>query len=135
MAPKGKKGKKGGDDWDDGLGESVDPVAQAEQEAKAADNAEEDEAGGCVDGADDCEYPEDPAPVGTLDDHAAEERALSSMLACLYSTPDMTRLSKTHQSRPKQRPQQIPPKHTRPLTRLKHITNRPSTIRNPHTPK
>lgn len=46
MAPKGKKGKKGGDDWDDGLGESADPIAQAEQEAKAADNAEEEEAGG-----------------------------------------------------------------------------------------
>lgn len=46
MAPKGKKGKKGGDDWDEGLGETADPVAQAEQEAKAADNAEEEEAGG-----------------------------------------------------------------------------------------
>lgn len=46
MAPKGKKGKKGGDDWDDGLGESVDPIAQAEQEAKAADNVQEEEAGG-----------------------------------------------------------------------------------------
>ena len=46
MAPKGKKGKKGGDDWDEGLGESADPIAQAEQEAKAADAAEEEEAGG-----------------------------------------------------------------------------------------
>ncbi|KAF2213231.1 hypothetical protein CERZMDRAFT_39662 [Cercospora zeae-maydis SCOH1-5] len=46
MAPKGKKGKKGGDDWDEGLGESADPVAQAEQEAKAAEVAEEEEAGG-----------------------------------------------------------------------------------------
>lgn len=46
MAPKGKKGKKGGDDWDEGLGESADPIAQAEQAAKAADNAEEEEGGG-----------------------------------------------------------------------------------------
>ncbi|KAK4554050.1 eukaryotic translation initiation factor 5B [Recurvomyces mirabilis] len=51
MAPKGKKGKKGGDDWDEGLGESADPIAQAEAEAKAADAAkdaedEEDNAGG-----------------------------------------------------------------------------------------
>ncbi|KAI5357752.1 Putative small GTP-binding protein [Septoria linicola] len=47
MAPKGKKGKKGGDDWDEGLGESADPIAQAEQEAKAADAAaEEEESGG-----------------------------------------------------------------------------------------
>lgn len=50
MAPKGKKGaKKGGDDWDEGLGETVDPIAQAEQEAKAAEaaqDADEDGAGG-----------------------------------------------------------------------------------------
>lgn len=46
MAPKGKKGKKGGDDWDEGLGEIVDPIAQAEQEAKAADAAADDEEGG-----------------------------------------------------------------------------------------
>lgn len=46
MAPKGKKGKKGGDDWDEGLGESADPIAQAEQEAKAADAAEDEETGG-----------------------------------------------------------------------------------------
>ncbi|KAK4506046.1 hypothetical protein PRZ48_004011 [Zasmidium cellare] len=49
MAPKGKKGKKGNDDWDDGLGESADPIAQAEAEAKAADaakDAEEDEGAG-----------------------------------------------------------------------------------------
>ncbi|KAH9826115.1 eukaryotic translation initiation factor 5B-like [Teratosphaeria destructans] len=37
MAPKGKKGKKTDDNWDEGLGESVDPIAQAEAEAKAAD--------------------------------------------------------------------------------------------------
>ena len=47
MAPKGKKGKKAGDDWDEGLGESADPIAQAEAEAKAADAAaEEEEIGG-----------------------------------------------------------------------------------------
>ncbi|CAK1361084.1 Eukaryotic translation initiation factor 5B [Cercospora beticola] len=46
MAPKGKKGKKGGDDWDEGLGESADPIAQAEQEAKAAEAGEEEEGGG-----------------------------------------------------------------------------------------
>ena len=46
MAPKGKKGKKGADDWDEGLGESVDPIAQAEQEAQAADAQQDDEEGG-----------------------------------------------------------------------------------------
>jgi hypothetical protein len=43
MAPKGKKGKKAGDDWDEGLGESADPIAQADADAKAADAAAEDE--------------------------------------------------------------------------------------------
>lgn len=49
MAPKGKKGKKGGDDWDEGLGEVADPIAQAEADAKAADaaqDAEDDEGAG-----------------------------------------------------------------------------------------
>ena len=47
MAPKGKKGKKGGDDWDEGLGEVADPIAQAEADAKAADAAnDEEESGG-----------------------------------------------------------------------------------------
>ena len=46
MAPKGKKGKKGADDWDEGLGESVDPIAQAEQEAQVADAQQDDEEGG-----------------------------------------------------------------------------------------
>ena len=46
MAPKGKKGKKGADDWDEGLGETVDPIAQAEQEAKDAEAADDDEEGG-----------------------------------------------------------------------------------------
>ncbi|KAK5121556.1 hypothetical protein LTR85_004728 [Meristemomyces frigidus] len=43
MAPKGKKGKKGGDDWDEGLGEVADPIAAAEAEAKAADVAQDGE--------------------------------------------------------------------------------------------
>ena len=46
MAPKAKKGKKAADDWDEGLGETVDPIAQAEQEAKAADAAQDEEDGG-----------------------------------------------------------------------------------------
>ncbi|CAK4033868.1 Eukaryotic translation initiation factor 5B [Lecanosticta acicola] len=48
MAPKGKKGKKGGDDWDEGLGEAADPIAAAEADAKAGEAAqnEEEEAGG-----------------------------------------------------------------------------------------
>lgn len=49
MAPKGKKGKKAGDDWDEGLGESAEPIAQADADAKAADaaaDAEEEESGG-----------------------------------------------------------------------------------------
>lgn len=48
MAPKGKKGKKGGDEWDEGLGEVADPIAQAEQEAKAAEAEEEDDGGGLM---------------------------------------------------------------------------------------
>ncbi|KAK5700529.1 eukaryotic translation initiation factor 5B [Elasticomyces elasticus] len=43
MAPKGKKAKKGGDDWDEGLGETVDPIAQAEAEAKAAEAGEDED--------------------------------------------------------------------------------------------
>ncbi len=40
MAPKTKKGKKAADDdWDAGLGETVDPIAQAEQAARDADAA------------------------------------------------------------------------------------------------
>lgn len=49
MAPKGKKGKKGGDDWDEGLGEAADPIAQAGADAEAADAADdaaEEETGG-----------------------------------------------------------------------------------------
>jgi len=50
MAPKGKKGKKAGDDWDEGLGESADPIAQAEQEAKAAEAGDDAEDGAGVGG-------------------------------------------------------------------------------------
>ncbi|KAF2723007.1 hypothetical protein K431DRAFT_337831 [Polychaeton citri CBS 116435] len=50
MAPKGKKGKKAADDWDADLGETVDPIAQATENAKAEaaaqDDAEEDAEGG-----------------------------------------------------------------------------------------
>lgn len=46
MAPKTKKGKKGGDDWDEGLGETADPIAQAGDEAKAASLNEDEEMGG-----------------------------------------------------------------------------------------
>lgn len=46
MAPKGKKGKKAGDDWDEGLGESADPIAQAEAAGDDAAAAEEEETGG-----------------------------------------------------------------------------------------
>lgn len=37
MAPKKKAGKKQADDWETELGESVDPIAQATEEAKKAD--------------------------------------------------------------------------------------------------
>jgi translation initiation factor 5B len=47
MAPKGKKGKKGGnEDWDEGLGESADPTVQVEQEADAAQVDEDEPSGG-----------------------------------------------------------------------------------------
>ncbi|KAI9695955.1 MAG: hypothetical protein M1820_008367 [Bogoriella megaspora] len=49
MAPKKKGGKKQNDDWDADMGETVDPIAQAEAEAKqddAAKDAEEEEGGG-----------------------------------------------------------------------------------------
>ncbi|KAL8687709.1 MAG: hypothetical protein Q9218_006197 [Villophora microphyllina] len=49
MAPKKKGNKKGNDDWEADLGESVDPIAAATQEAKDADAAQdvvEDDAGG-----------------------------------------------------------------------------------------
>ena len=46
MAPKGKKGKKAADDWDEGLGETIAPIAQAEQEAKAAEAGQDDEEAG-----------------------------------------------------------------------------------------
>ncbi|KAL8631407.1 hypothetical protein Q9189_002917 [Teloschistes chrysophthalmus] len=49
MPPKKKGNKKGNDDWEADLGESVDPIAAATQEAKdadAADDAAEDDVGG-----------------------------------------------------------------------------------------
>ncbi|KAL1305338.1 hypothetical protein AAFC00_002236 [Neodothiora populina] len=44
MAPKKKGNKKQQDDWEAELGETVDPIAQAEQEAKAAEAAKDAEA-------------------------------------------------------------------------------------------
>lgn len=44
MAPKKKGGKKAQDDWEDELGETIDPIKQAEAEAKAAETAEGEEA-------------------------------------------------------------------------------------------
>lgn len=49
MAPKGKKAKKGNDDWDADMGETIDPIAQAEERAKAEEaekDADQDDAGG-----------------------------------------------------------------------------------------
>lgn len=49
MAPKKKGNKKGNDDWEADLGETVDPIAAAAQEAKetgAAQDAADDEASG-----------------------------------------------------------------------------------------
>jgi translation initiation factor 5B len=45
MAPKKKGGKKQADDWEADLGETVDPIAQAAEEAKQAENDQEAEAG------------------------------------------------------------------------------------------
>lgn len=41
MAPKKKGNKKGNDDWEADLGESIDPVAAATQDAKDADIAQD----------------------------------------------------------------------------------------------
>jgi translation initiation factor 5B len=49
MAPKKKGGKKAQDDWENDLGETVDPIAQAEERAKeeeAAKEADEEAMGG-----------------------------------------------------------------------------------------
>ena len=51
MAPKKKGGKKQGDDWEADLGETIDPIAQATQDAKNADA----DADGATNGADDGE--------------------------------------------------------------------------------
>jgi len=50
MAPKKKGGKKQADDWENELGETVDPIAQATEDANKAevenDGAEEMNGGG-----------------------------------------------------------------------------------------
>lgn len=43
MAPKKKGGKKAHDEWEDELGETIDPIKQAEAEAKAAEAAKDEE--------------------------------------------------------------------------------------------
>lgn len=48
MPPKKKGNKKGNDDWEAELGESVDPIAAATQEAKDADAAEDAEEDGAA---------------------------------------------------------------------------------------
>ena len=50
MAPKKKGGKKKDDDWDAGLGETIDPIAQAETEAKQAEATKDAEEGEDVSG-------------------------------------------------------------------------------------
>ena len=46
MAPKKKANKKGNDDWEAELGETVDPIAAATQEAKDTDNTQDGEEDG-----------------------------------------------------------------------------------------
>jgi translation initiation factor 5B len=46
MAPKKKASKKAQEDWESELGETIDPIKQAEQEAKAADAVKEEEENG-----------------------------------------------------------------------------------------
>jgi translation initiation factor 5B len=49
MAPKKKSAKKDQDDWENDLGESIDPIAEATKKAKEEEGAEDgegDEAGG-----------------------------------------------------------------------------------------
>ena len=43
MAPKKKGSKKVQEDWESELGETIDPIKQAEQEAKAAEAAQEED--------------------------------------------------------------------------------------------
>jgi translation initiation factor 5B len=45
MPPKKKGGKKQADDWENDLGETVDPIAQATEDAKQADNDKDAEDG------------------------------------------------------------------------------------------
>jgi len=46
MAPKKKGSKKAQDDWESELGESIDPIKQATQDAKAAEATKEEEENG-----------------------------------------------------------------------------------------
>lgn len=49
MGPKKKGGKKGGDDWDEGLGEVADPIAaaaEADKKDEAAEAGDDGDAGG-----------------------------------------------------------------------------------------
>lgn len=48
MAPKKKGGKKQQDDWESELGETVDPIAQAEEQAKQEDAAKDAEEEGAA---------------------------------------------------------------------------------------
>ena len=45
MAPRTKTGNKGADDWDEGLGETVAPTKQTEQDASGVDAAADEDAG------------------------------------------------------------------------------------------
>jgi translation initiation factor 5B len=46
MAPKGKNKKKGGDDWDEGLGETAESVTNQTQDAEASHDANDEDAAG-----------------------------------------------------------------------------------------
>lgn len=46
MAPKKKGSKKAQDDWESELGETIDPIKQAEQEAKEAEAVKDEEGNG-----------------------------------------------------------------------------------------
>jgi translation initiation factor 5B len=50
MAPKKKGGKKQADDWEADLGETIDPIAQATEDAEKADAAVDGEADGAAAG-------------------------------------------------------------------------------------
>ena len=52
MAPKKKSGKKQADDWESELGETPDPIAAATAAAKAAEDQQDADVNGAVDGED-----------------------------------------------------------------------------------